>query len=1027
MTPFKLVREKLKIVFFFITAFMFSQVNTGGKATTADHQKQVIGYISNWDAWKDTKAGVPKAGALTHLNIDYSKYTILNYSFFGVARDGSLHSGDHRNKKIYQASVSQEPADLFYTDLYSSWDLHLLFGELEYVNYVNPSIKTRAEAQGFQVEVGASTWTHPVWGLSGGLPLPLKKENGALGLLDMAHKNGVKVMASIGGWSMCKHFPEMAADPVKKARFIEDCKKLIAIGFDGIDLDWEYPGPYSGMNFTGSQADFANFETLVQDIRNAIGVDKLITSAMAADPRKLEGFNWTKLSKNMDYYNIMTYDYNGGWSNKAGHNAPVYPYSGAEVDFFNWQSTLNKLVEVGVPKKQICFGAPFYGRGVITDGPAALNKKTVKRAETLQPDGPIQTAADYTNWPKEVYDGTPNYFFIKQKALSPNSGWTRKWDNEAKVPYLVKDNFFLSYDDEESIGIKAKFINDNGLGGTIVWTVFGDLEISGSVTSFGRKLKRWSNVKSPLVNKINEVFAEITTPPNNEAPTVSVLAPVNNSTLTAGTAVKILARAADSDGTVTKVEFYDGTVLLGQDTSSPYEYNWATPSLGAHTITAKAFDNDNASTVSLGVNVTVEANTASPVVTITSPVNNYSSEVGSNVALAATVTNAIGNITSVVFDVNGVVVSATNTGDNYTANYTASTVGEYVFKVKATNSENKSSESQVAFSITKASTDLCVNYPVWSSTKVYTNGDDVQYNNVHYRAKWWTKNESPGKSGVWERIKKCGGDTGGGDKNVAPTVSISAPTNNSVITEGDVLSIDVNAADSDGTVTLVEFYRGTVKLGEDTTSPYTYSVNNLKVGTYELSVVATDNDMAKTTSSSVTVTVESAGNTGGCNGVAQYVVGTSYSQNAEVQNNGEKFSCSVAGWCSSNAAWAYAPGTGAHWQAAWKKTGTCSTTVASLPKQNIVANSKDKIKVFSNPVVDDLIIVNLSNLSLRGNVQSQSTIQIFDINGVIVLSKKINLGNKKNTFDVRSLKDGIYFYGFEKNGKKHTGRFIKVK
>ena len=74
-------------------------------------------------------------------------------------------------------------------------------------------------------------------------------------------------------------------------------------------------------------------------------------------------------------------------------------------------------------------------------------------------------------------------------------GWVRKWDNEAKVPYLTKGNFFLSYDDEESIGIKAQFINDNNLGGTIIWTVYGDLEISGSVTSFGTKLKRWSNVE----------------------------------------------------------------------------------------------------------------------------------------------------------------------------------------------------------------------------------------------------------------------------------------------------------------------------------------------------------------------------------------------------------------------------------------------------------------------------------------------------------------------------------------------------
>ncbi len=484
------------------------QVNTGGNANTSGHQKQVIGYITNWDAWKAASAGVPSAGTMTHLNIDYSKYTILNYSFFGVASDGSLHSGDLRNKNIYQEGATQEPGDIFYTDIYSSWDMYLLFGEIEAVQYVNQDVQRRAQAQGFEVEVNGTTWSHPVWGLSGSLPLPLHKEGGAPGILALAREKGVKVMASIGGWSMGKHFPEMAADPAKRARFVADCKKLIAIGFDGIDLDWEYPGPYAGMNFTGSNADFSNFAQLVEDIRAAIGSDKLITAALPASPDKLQGYDWPRLANSMDYFNLMTYDYNGGWSNKAGHNAPVYSYSGAEYPEFNWQSTLEALTALGVSPKRINFGIPFYGRGVITEGTADVNTATVKRAETVQPDGPVQTAADFTNWPSGVYDGTPNYFYIKQQALAPGSGWTRKWDNEAKVPYLVKGEYFLSYDDEESIEIKARFINDNNLAGTIIWTVYGDLEIKGTATSYGTKLKKWSDVSSPLVNTINEVFAD---------------------------------------------------------------------------------------------------------------------------------------------------------------------------------------------------------------------------------------------------------------------------------------------------------------------------------------------------------------------------------------------------------------------------------------------------------------------------------------------------------------------------------------
>ncbi|MGL5342011.1 MAG: glycoside hydrolase family 18 protein, partial [Lactococcus garvieae] len=285
-------------------------------ATSA--KKQVIGYITQWDAWKDAKAGVPGEGALNQLNIDYSKYTILNYSFFGVANDGSLHSGDYRNKNIYQAGVVQQPAPLLFTDIYSGWDLYLLFGELEEIYEIDAAVAARAKAQGFDVKVNGNTWSNPSWNVSNQpLPLPLKKEGGAPGLLELGKQNGVKVLASIGGWSMCKHFPEMAADPAKRARFIADCKRLINMGFDGIDLDWEYVGPYEGMNFKGSKADYQNFITLVKEIRAAIGADKVISSCFSGNTVKLGGFNWPEIDKYVDYYNFMTYDFNGGWSNKA--------------------------------------------------------------------------------------------------------------------------------------------------------------------------------------------------------------------------------------------------------------------------------------------------------------------------------------------------------------------------------------------------------------------------------------------------------------------------------------------------------------------------------------------------------------------------------------------------------------------------------------------------------------------------------------------------------------------------------------
>ncbi|MEO9803086.1 MAG: glycosyl hydrolase family 18 protein [Reichenbachiella sp.] len=831
----------------------FAQVDTGGNATTANHSKQIIGYITQWDAWKAANAGLPSAGALTHMNIDYSKYTILNYSFFGVAQDGSLHSGDHRNKNIYQSGAVQAPADILFTDIYSSWDFHILFGELDPIQHVNEAAKLRAESHGYVVELGGNTWSHPAWGLSGALPIPVPKEGGAPGILEMAHQNGVKVMASIGGWSMCKHFPEMAADPVKRATFIADCQKLINMGFDGIDLDWEYPGPYSGMNFTGTTADYNNFKILVEEIRVAIGPDKLITAAFSAAVPKLQGFDWAGLANTMDYFNMMSYDYNGGWSNKAGHNSPLYTYDNAEAPQANWHDTFNGLVAMGVPAAKINMGSAFYGRGVITNGSASLNAATVKRNENVQPDGPISTCADFTNWPKDVYDGTPNYFFIKQQALGASSGWTEHWDDQAKVPYLTKDNFFLSYDNEQSIGLKAQYVKDNNLAGTIVWTVYGDLEFSGTAQSFGTKLKRWSNVNSELVNKINEVFADGGTP-LNQPPTATLTAPLDGTSFQVGESITLEAGASDTDGTVTKVEFFAGTTKLGEDTSSPYSFTWNNAAVGNYALTAKAIDNEAASGTSSAIAISVSDGTGiDPQVSISSPSAGEELTTGASAILTANASDSDGTIASVVFTVDGQSYAATLSGGNYTANWTPSADGSHTILATATDNDGLTETDQVT--VTSSTPSTC-SAPAWDASTVYNGGDQVSHNGILYQANYWTQNNDPsthnGQYAHWLDLGPCGDP-----QNQAPTVSITSPVNNSSFNEGNVV-IDASASDSDGTVTLVEFFVDGTKVGDDNSAPYSFSQSFL-AGSYALSVVATDDLGATATSSTVNVTVTAIG------------------------------------------------------------------------------------------------------------------------------------------------------------------------
>ncbi|MGN7818571.1 glycosyl hydrolase family 8 [Chitinophaga sp. 22536] len=95
--------------------------------------------------------------------------------------------------------------------------------------------------------------------------------------------------------------------------------------------------------------------------------------------------------------------------------------------------------------------------------------------------------------------------------------------------------------------------------------------------------------------------------PVNQSPTVSITAPANNTAYTAPASVTINADAADSDGTVKKVEFFNGSTKLGEDTTSPYSYTWNNVAAGSYALTAKATDNGNNSTTSATVNITVAA------------------------------------------------------------------------------------------------------------------------------------------------------------------------------------------------------------------------------------------------------------------------------------------------------------------------------------------------------------------------------------------------------------------------------------
>ncbi|EPS3430156.1 chitinase C-terminal domain-containing protein [Vibrio alginolyticus] len=155
----------------------------------------------------------------------------------------------------------------------------------------------------------------------------------------------------------------------------------------------------------------------------------------------------------------------------------------------------------------------------------------------------------------------------------------------------------------------------------------------------------------------------------------------------------------------------------------------------------------------------------------------------------------------------------------------------------------------------------CAPLETWQSSKVYNGGDQVQHEGNAYKARYWTQNNNPAQSGEWgewETLGACDG-TGPVDppQNEVPTVTLTSPSASASVTAGDVVNLAADAADTDGTVSKVEFFVDGVLVGQATSAPYAASWTATE-GQHKFSTKAYDDAGAVSTASVVTLTVASA-------------------------------------------------------------------------------------------------------------------------------------------------------------------------
>lgn len=229
-------------------------------------------------------------------------------------------------------------------------------------------------------------------------------------------------------------------------------------GFDGLDIDWEYPAD-------ATQAQ--DFVDLLKAVRaemdsyaaqHAPGYHFLLTIASPAGPVNYNIMQLGAMSEVLDFFNLMAYDYAGSWDTLTGHQANLYPSpDNLNSTPFSTEGAIVGYLSAGVPPSKIVLGMPIYGRSF--DQTSGL--------------GQPFTGVGSGTWESGVWD---------YKGL-PRSGATEAYDEVAGATYSydATTKELISYDTAEMIQRKVEYLKSKGLAGSMFWEASADRTDDGSL------------------------------------------------------------------------------------------------------------------------------------------------------------------------------------------------------------------------------------------------------------------------------------------------------------------------------------------------------------------------------------------------------------------------------------------------------------------------------------------------------------------------------------------------------------------
>lgn len=265
----------------------------------------------------------------------------------------------------------------------------------------------------------------------------------------------LRTVIAVGGWgfnnepSTNKRFSEMVATQENRFNFIYSVIMFCSTyGFDGIDLDWEFPGiPDRG----GSPEDRENYATLVREMRDAFSGHQLSVSMavpVGGQNANLVYFDIVELNKHLDFFNIMSYDLHGAWS----ESGPIWSHT----DLTEIREALNVYYKNDIAPCRLVLGFAAYGRTFTLADPDCFEPGCLY-------SGPGEAGECHG-------EGEISYIDIDRK-INAGDFDENIFDSESMSMYLVSGDQWISYDNEETVEGKSIFARDEGMLGVMVWSV----------------------------------------------------------------------------------------------------------------------------------------------------------------------------------------------------------------------------------------------------------------------------------------------------------------------------------------------------------------------------------------------------------------------------------------------------------------------------------------------------------------------------------------------------------------------------